>query len=776
MQMSTGGSGTTDAAKVLNQVIGAARLAAWTRDLKTGLCSQSPDFARKIGEEPANWQKLEAAQMMERLHPDDADRLMAAHDACQRGESDQFDVEFRLRHRDGHWVWLRGRGGVAAHDPDGTPRLLVVFAVDISDKKRLERRLQNIVDSARAGIWSVELASGTIRHSAIWYEMMGFDPQAYQPDTLDKIDALIHPDDLPHVHASHSRLRSGQTDWCEVEFRLRHRDGHWIWALARGGVLERDYAGQPTVLAGVTLDISDQKAAAIQLRDLVTAMSQSHDAVAISDPDGRLVFANAAQARQFGHDTPEALLGLHWSDLYPPEEARQFEANVLPSLHRDGVWKGESIARRADGSTFAQELTLTRDPEGRIICINRDITRRKREMQEQARLREDLQIAQRREIVAQATRGIAHDFNNLLAAISGSATLLRDGVKVEENATRILAAAEHGTALVAQLRERGGRAVPRGQIDLRKPLDDACDLLEASLDPDITLVRDLPDTPVPAQANAIDIIQVVLNLGINARDAINAAPASRDRRIVVSLSHPGPDRGTAPPMVGRIPPDRDHVQIRVADTGTGISPGLVNKIFQPAFTTKQDAGSGLGLVMVSNILIGYGGAVALDTRPGEGSEFTVFFPLRQGMDTLGQPTAPSGPITGRLDGHRILAVDDNPDVLRVIAEFLELAGAEVAACTDPHDALAAVQDAPGAWDMILTDYDMPAMTGADLAKAVHRHAPTLPTVLITAVPDWQMRSGAELPDPFVTVLGKPISQHDLIRASGEILAKTGEMK
>jgi len=187
-------------------------------------------------------------------------------------------------------------------------------------------------------------------------------------------------------------------------------------------------------------------------------------------------------------------------------------------------------------------------------------------------------------------------------------------------------------------------------------------------------------------------------------------------------------------------------------------------VFRPYFSTKGAAGTGLGLAIVSGVVTGNRGAVSLTTQPAAGAAFRVLLPA---TTTAIQPTTASQrdeALTGRLDGRAILVVDDDEDVLAVLAALLEHAGAEVAPCSDPRDALEAVQDDPDAWDLLITDFDMAPMTGADLARAARSAAPGLPILLVTALPDWGGRGDSD-EGLFVQVLGKPVTPSALVAAA-----------
>lgn len=530
--------------------------------------------------------------------------------------------------------------------------------------------------------------------------------------------------------------------------------------------------------AGYLVVISDTTEAHVQRQqaeqrartDLAAAMDASHDGIAITDPDGRYLYMNRAHREMFGFTSPEEIIGRSWRDLYAPEVADHLAAVALPALEAEGGWRGEVVGRRLDGSDLPQEVSLTRKAGGGIICMSRNIAKRLREQQEQARLREELQMAQRREIIGQLASGLAHDLNNLLAAIGGSATLIRDlgPGAAEAHAQRILSATEQAGALVRRFLSLGQRQSNRSRIDLRALLHEAADLVRAGLRNRTRLTLALPPEPVWVEADPTDILQVVLNLVINARDAIaTAPPREMGYEITLALGAPDPAQLAGPFAAGAPGAGQGYVALTVSDNGPGIAPETQARVFQPYFSTKGAAGTGLGLAIVTGVLAANHGAVALASAPGAGTRFTVLWPI-EARDLAEAPAAPTaataGALTGCLTGRTVLVVDDHADVLRVLSAFLEQAGAEVVPCADPRDALAALRDDPTLWDLLVTDFDMPHLTGADLGQAANELAPDLPVLLISALPDWRSRMTRATPR-FASVLGKPLARNDFLTAA-----------
>lgn len=529
-------------------------------------------------------------------------------------------------------------------------------------------------------------------------------------------------------------------------------DGRWIQ--------ESDHATPDGGRVGLRFDITALKLAEQRaLADRSAAMEASQDGIAITDAEGRFLYMNRAHLAMFGIATEAEALGKPWAMLYGPDEAAWMQVNAMPRLFTEGHWAGEIIGRALDGRPVDQDVSLTLKDDGGILCITRDVSARRREAAERERLREELHLAQRREAMGQMAAGLAHDFNNLLATISGSASLIgtaaEPGSVIAAGAGRIEAATGQAAGLVRRLLTIGARSSERKRIDLRQPVRDAVDLARASLKPEHRLAITMPDAAVEANADTTDILQVVLNLVINARDAMGTNPSE----ITVGLAHAGLTDLTGPFAVGTADPKRAYAVLRVADTGTGMAPDLAARVFQPYVSTKGDNGTGLGLAIVSSVIVANGGAVRLETEPGQGTRFSILWPM--GVAEASADTAPVTGLTGNLAGRTILLVDDQKDLLDVLTAMLEAAGAEVAPSTEPADVLAVIEDDPGAWDLVITDYDMPGMTGAELAAAIRTSAPGLPVVLVTALAGVAGRDGAA----FDAILAKPVDRNALVVAA-----------
>ncbi|TCP58389.1 PAS domain S-box-containing protein [Rhodovulum bhavnagarense] len=433
-------------------------------------------------------------------------------------------------------------------------------------------------------------------------------------------------------HGEYAEAVGREEEWAAERLRQRRSGNHICEQLLADGrwlqITEQKTpdGGQVSLCVDIT---RLKQALARSDREWRATMAAARDGMGIADAMGKVRHVNRAFAEIFGLGSETDCVGQHWRMLYPPEVAAFLETTAIPETRRQGHWEGEVTIWRAQGGRVPLELSLTLRDDGGLLCAARDITSRKRVMMEQALLRDQLQAVQPREIVSRFSSEIGHDLNNLLAVIEASADMMRDGIAVEKNAERILAACRSGKDLVSRLRDQGPKTSERILMDIRPPVYNACELLRVSLGDEISLDLDQPEDPVMIDAAPTDVVQVVLNLGINARDAVWATPPGRERHIEVKVALAGEEELAVQPRIGEIRKDCPYCVIEVHDTGTGMPKAIAKNIFVPSFTTKGANGSGLGLTIVAGVAQNYGGAIALDSVLGGGTTFKFFWPLLQ---------------------------------------------------------------------------------------------------------------------------------------------------
>jgi PAS domain S-box-containing protein len=678
------------------------------------------------------------------------------------------------------------REGMSAHDR-GILRLMASQVVTFLESREI-RQQQRISDLIARTTTDAFVCADADNRITLWNRaaetMFGWRAE----EAIGQPLALIIPDRHRAGHAAGvARLRGGAPTklvGTTVEVPALTREGREVpveLSLAMWPAEGAD-EGEPAGFAAIMRDISARKAAEAErdasearLSRHLAALEASDDGIALTDPEGRFIFMNRAHATMFGYDDPAALIGKPWSVLYDPHEAQRISEEAMPVLFETGQWRGDTAGLKRDGSPLEQEIVLSLSPEKGIVCVTRDVGERRAMEREKARLREGLMLAQRQEVVGQLASGIAHDFNNLITAISGTAELLRNlgDPRVLPHAQRIHSAASTAARLVEKMLTLGRRVPHPKLVDLSRMVRDVRDLAAPSLtDPLHRIELDLPQSPVMVQTDDTELNQVLLNLVLNARDALRLGETGRIRVEVVSGEGREPEGKL---VIGAIP-KAPSVLIRISDTGCGIEPDELGKVFEPFFTRKGEAGNGLGLAVVAGIVASAGGALALQSWPGVGTIFEVWWPVQA-------QTGEAGAQPGRLDpgaaltGKTVLVVDDNPAVVDTLVAMLEEVGAEAGPCLDARDAIAAIRDdakeGSAMWDLVITDYDMPAMNGADFARRLRKLRPDLPILLLTALPRVHRLHQKQV-GLFDGVLGKPATTAQLAAAAASAIEAARE--
>ena len=438
-------------------------------------------------------------------------------------------------------------------------------------------------------------------------------------------------------------------------------------------------------------------------RAALSILEEIPDAVFIAEADGRIRSANRAASAVFGLPAAE-ILTRDIESLVPGWRAH-------PAAH-------DKTGRRGDGTLFPVRVTmrpLDSGGEAGLIAIIRDLSPIKA-------LESRLDAAQKMETVGLVASGVAHDFNNLLTIVCGSCDNLlaardwpepqRDGLE------RIAVAAEQAASLAGQLLALGSRRAPEPEtIDLHEGVAETAPLLKGILGRKVALDLELPPEPVHVRLNRSEIGQVLINLAINARDAM-----PRGGRFSVST---------------RLTPDAEgpigtgsYVELTVGDTGSGMSPDTKTRAFEPFFTTKNARqGTGLGLASVARIVQQGGGAIRLESAPGEGTTFVILLPIhRRGPAAPAadqQEPAPATPVA------TALVVEDDPAVRDIVATMLRDLGYRTLEADGVDGALTALRDAGGGVDLVVSDVMMDGLAGPDLVARLREEVPALKVLFMS---------------------------------------------
>jgi signal transduction histidine kinase len=413
---------------------------------------------------------------------------------------------------------------------------------------------------------------------------------------------------------------------------------------------------------------------------------------------------------------------------------------------------------------FREIVSVERGPAGNLAKLRGvmvDITEQKRAEEERTALEHQLRQAQKMEAIGRLAGGIAHDFNNLLTAILGYAELAssrldRGGADVRTELGEIRASSERAASLTQQLLAFSRQQVMQPQVlDLNVVLGEFARLLRRLVGEEIELVTETADEPLFVEADAAQLEQVLMNLAINARDAMPDGGT-----LTISTAACEVDEAAARASDDARP--GTFAVVSVTDTGSGIDAETRRRLFEPFFTTKElGRGTGLGLATVYGIVQQSNGFLTVDSEPGQGSTFRVFLPLseepRPGRRDGAGTAAPRGT-------ERILLVEDDPVVCDLTRRVLELQGYEVLVAADPLDALACAEE----YDLLLTDVVMPRMRGGELARRVRSERRGLKVLFMSGHVDGESLAG-DGTEGATAFIQKPFALDDLARAVRALL-------
>ena len=500
-------------------------------------------------------------------------------------------------------------------------------------------------------------------------------------------------------------------------------------------------------------------------------IEQARDLITVVDEHGAIVYQSPASASMLGQDAS------YWKDrpigeMVVPEDRPRLQGMLDLLFSGDtGTASGEFETRHADGSTRVLDIVASRiAPVGDrrcAVCNARDVTER-RHAEETLRARdEQLRQAMKMEAIGRLAGGIAHDFSNVLTVITGACERLQDDLAGMQPAagdvSTILSNCRRAASLTRQLLAFSRRQTLSPQpLNLGHLVGNAGRLLVPLIGEHIELRMEIAPELHPIEADPVQMEQVLLNLAINARDAManGGALTLRVSNTVVSEEF-----ATSHPPITAGP----YVVLEVQDTGVGMSPGTKARAFEPFFTTKGLDGTGLGLSTVYGIVKQSGGFIWISSEPGRGTTFTIHMP-----PTTRQPMPPADTHVPApkhaVQRATILLTEDDPDVRHMLAMLLDTAGHTVIEAENPEHALEKAATFEGPIDLLLTDVVMPGGTGRDLARQIEHIRPNLRVLYISGYPEYGgVESSGNVLEPGVPFLAKPFTRDVLIQKINDML-------
>ncbi|HSI09797.1 MAG TPA: PAS domain S-box protein [Rariglobus sp.] len=689
--------------------------------------------------------------------------VFATMQSCMAGgAAREMDNEFT--YPDGSKAWFHL---IIQPVPEG----IFMLSVDITERRKAEvilrrqqEELQVLFDLNPAMIWFKDTHNNHLRVNKRAADAIGLPvseieghPAAHvYPEEADR----FYADDLKVIRARQPKLgiiecihdAAGREQWVQTD-KVPYFD-------AEGNVVGIVVSSQ---------DITARRESERALRESEERFRQLAENINevfwMLDPiQQRILYVSPAYETIWGRSC-EKLYGdpRDWADAIHPEDRPRVDAAMKDSLTTGDYDETYRVVRPDGTLRWVHDRGFpVRDEQGhiyRLVGTAEDIT-------ENRRLQTQFFQAQKMEAIGTLAGGIAHDFNNILGGIIGYTELARmrtkDDPRTTEYLDAVFLAGRRAVDLVRQI-----LAFSRHQehqksiVQLRHLVAESMQLLRATVP--TTIEFDLHLTKAdPVMADPSQIHQIVLNLCTNAVHAMKDRPG----RLEVRLDDCRVDEALA----ATLPPLRPgpHVRLTVADTGCGMPATVVNRIFEPFFTTKAPGeGTGLGLSVVHGIMQSHDGAVSVQSQPGAGTRFTLYFPARPQTDPAAGPSAREKPKHG--NGECILFVDDEARLATCGRDILEQLGYRVVTSTRPEDALDRIRSAPGSFDLVITDLTMPEMTGMDLARSILQLRPGLPIILMTGysanlTPDYVRTQG------LADLLFKPLTIQGLADAIHQALS------
>jgi PAS domain S-box-containing protein len=667
--------------------------------------------------------------------PEQEERIVALHRRALAGEHVQF--ESVGKHTSGGTFMLEVRGVPMTHQ--GRPHVLYVSR-DVTERRTAEARLQASEEQYRA------IFNASADAMIIWnreYRRVDVNPAferiyGYTREEVIGRGFEIFSRAIDHIDPRRDLVRralAGET--CRAELSGHHKSGRPI--VTEIHMVPFLHRGEPHALA-IARDVTARRAAEEQLRaseeQYRAIFNASADSLVLRDADFSIVDVNSSYEAMSGRRRNE-VLGRRDLTMSTPE----MNAHVR-SLHERAL-RGEQVhfearASRKNAETFNIEVRgvpIQHRGAPHVLYIGTDVTARRRAEGDRAQLEAQLRQAQRMEAIGHLTGGIAHDFNNILQGTLGNLSLaserqaeLKDP-RLGKYLERARHSAQRARELIAQmLTFSRGQHGERRAVNLPELVRDACKLLRSTLPATIDLHSNLDEALPPLRLDPVQVEQVVLNLCINARDAMRSSGAIR-----VGVRKPARIHGVCASCRQNV--DGRYVELYVRDNGPGIPQHVMDRMFEPFFSTKAAGhGSGMGLSLAHGIVHEHGGHILVDSIPNDRTKFRVLFALPDAAsaDAIAESSPAQPAIRSRLRlAGRVLVVDDEETIRDFMIDLLAGWGLDVVALPDGAAARDAFAAEPKRYDLVITDHTMPQLTGLALARELARMRPGLPVILYT---------------------------------------------
>jgi len=639
------------------------------------------------------------------------------------GNSEHFPITFYKDDRISGWrdnyVYKLDSGEIVAVYSDETKRKQAQEALQESEKRH-----RMLFENAPLGYQSLDKNGHLLEVNQAWLYTLGYTRE----EAIGKsFGDFVHADWKDHFKENFPRFKA-LDEITGVEFEIIKKDGSSILVSINGKII-RDEKGEFKQTHCIMHDVTRQRLSEDNLRKSEqryrSLFEQSNDAIIIHDLNGRILDFNQRVSELLGYER-EQLSSMLLKELHPEEELTSSK-RAIKETREKGHTLFESRFKRADGSLVDVEISsrVTDPDKGTVQGIIRDISERKRADEVKKMLESQLQQAQKMEAIGTLAGGIAHDFNNILAPIIGCTEMSLEEVSTDtflyENLQAVLNAGMRAKDLVQQI-----LAFSRQADQELKPLrvqtiiKEVLKLSRSTLPTTIQIQQYISNQCGLVMADPTQIHQIAMNLITNAYHAMEETGGKLAVNLkeveLLTADFQDPDMIPGP-----------YVCLTVSDTGMGMQKSVMDRIFDPYFTTKEkEKGTGLGLSVVHGIVKGFGGDISVHSEPGKETSFQVYLPVIKTRDEALEAEA-IAPVLGGTE--HILLVDDEDQVVRMVKQMLERLGYQITARTSSIEALEVFQEGPDQFDLIITDMTMPNMTGVQLAQKLIAVRSNIPIII-----------------------------------------------
>ncbi len=637
-----------------------------------------------------------------------------------------------------------------------------------NEVRRSELFFRAVIENALDGVTIIE-PDGNIRYtSPAVKSILGYEvAEMVQTNGF----ALIHPEDVQKVGVIFQEVLSSPEISRIVEFRYKHKDGTWRILETAGKshfFTDPDFQGVVLNYRDVTERKKNEDAFLRSERSFKALIEQSPDGMGIIDQTNRIRFVNPSFLRMVGYESLEEIIGRSPMDFLEPETQEVVRKRLSDINTKGGVNRPlECRLIRKDGGRLNAEISSFAsffEGEQVVVSIARDITERKKAEEALKKHEDEMRLAQKMDAIGRLAGGVAHDFNNLLSVVSGNAEFIRrnleSGHSPDEELEDILMAVHQGAELTKQLLVFGKKQVSQPEpISLNQVCVEMGKMFRRLIDPKIELhfIQDKEQKFI--QADQGQMQQVILNLVINARDAM-----PQGGKLTIQTDHLTLD-GLSPDPLDKMLPG-PYVRLKVTDTGAGMSPEIQQRIFEPFFTTKADKGTGLGLATVYAIVKNWAGTIFVHSVPGAGSTFTLYFPVLDRVDGSQAEVKQGGIIP--MGSETILIAEDQGSFRKVLVRDLERNGYKVLQGENGVEALDAANRYGETIDLLLTDTVMPKMNGKQLMDELKKTRPDIKAIFISGYAQ-DILSEQGILDSGIHLIQKPFSLDFLLRQLRKVL-------